>query len=156
MHQVAVHPLWEVYIVLSVLGLVIQNYSGSIRIWESLDDSFAFDELLDMLDKEVLCLTSDPSASNDCWNLQQQELPLLEYKEMVKFCMNSAPAKAIKQDSGLLEVNKEVTNVLQMLQIQPRFYKRYCQFVVLSEGFEKIPEKGLEILPCQSFSLAEY
>ncbi|KAJ3851619.1 hypothetical protein EV368DRAFT_83368 [Lentinula lateritia] len=112
-----VHPLWEVYIVPSMLGLVIQNYSGSIRIWESLDDNFAFDELLDMLDKEVLCLTSDPSASNDCWNLQQQELPILKHKEIVKFCEDSAAARAIKQDSGLLEINKEVSNVLQTLQI---------------------------------------
>ncbi|KAJ3882324.1 hypothetical protein F5051DRAFT_468457 [Lentinula edodes] len=160
-HEVAVHPLWEVYIVPSVLGLAIKSYYGDIRIWESLDDNFAFAELLNMLDEGVLRLTSDPTASNDRWNLQQQELRILNHKEIVKFCVGSAPARAFEQDS-VLEVNKEVADVLQTLQIQPRFYKRYRRFVVLSEGFEKIPDEGvrfvpqLEILPCRAFSLAEY
>ncbi|KAJ3868384.1 hypothetical protein EV359DRAFT_77655 [Lentinula novae-zelandiae] len=143
-HEVAVHPLWEVYIVPSVLGLAIKNYYGDIRIWESLDDSFAFAELLSMLDEGVLCLTSDPTASNDCWNLQQQELRILNHKEIVKFCVGSAPARAFEQDS-VLEVNEEVADVLRTLQIQPRFYKRYRRFVVLSEGFEKIPDEGVSV-----------
>ncbi|KAJ3914334.1 hypothetical protein F5877DRAFT_82912 [Lentinula edodes] len=143
-HEVAVHPLWEVYIVPSVLGLAIKSYYGDIRIWESLDDNFAFAELLNMLDEGVLRLTSDPTASNDRWNLQQQELRILNHKEIVKFCVGSAPARAFEQDS-VLEVNKEVADVLQTLQIQPRFYKRYRRFVVLSEGFEKIPDEGVSV-----------
>lgn len=110
----------------------------------SLDDSFAFAELLSMLDEGVLCLTSDPTASNDCWNLQQQELRILNHKEIVKFCVGSAPARAFEQDS-VLEVNEEVADVLRTLQIQPRFYKRYRRFVVLSEGFEKIPDEGVSV-----------
>ncbi|KAJ3814998.1 hypothetical protein F5876DRAFT_61860 [Lentinula aff. lateritia] len=140
-HEVAMHPLWEAYIVPSVLGLAIKNYYGDIRIWDSLDDSFAFAELLNMLDDGVIRLTSDRKASNDCWNLQQ-ELRILNHEEIVKFCVGAAPARAIEQDSAFLEVNEEVADVLQTLQIQPRFYKRYRRFVVLSEGFEKIPDEG--------------
>ncbi|KAJ3994029.1 hypothetical protein F5050DRAFT_1777686 [Lentinula boryana] len=149
--EVAMHPLWEVFLVPSVLGLAIKNYYGDIRVWESLDDSFAFNDILGMIDEEIVHLISDPAASDLHWNLQQQMLRILSHEEIVKLCVDAASARTIEYDSAIFAVNEEIADNLRTLQIQPKFFKEYRRYIVLTEGSEKIPSDGLEISSLQSF-----
>ncbi|KAJ3750070.1 hypothetical protein DFH05DRAFT_29228 [Lentinula detonsa] len=149
--EVAMHPLWEVYLVPSVLGLAIKQYYGDIRVWESLDDSFAFNDILDMIDEEIVHLISDPAASDLHWNLQQQMLRILSHEEIVKLCVNAASERTIEDDSAAFAVNEEIADTFRTLQIQPKFFKEYRRYIVLTEGSEKVPSDGLEISSLQSF-----
>ncbi|KAJ3794930.1 hypothetical protein GGU11DRAFT_794114 [Lentinula aff. detonsa] len=149
--EVAMHPLWEVYLVPSVLGLAIKKYYGDTRVWESLDDSFAFNDILDMIDEEIVHLISDPAASDLHWNLQQHILRILSHEEIVKLCVDAASERNIEYDSATFAVNEEIADKFRTLQIQPKFFKEYRRYIVLTEDFEKVPSDGLEISSLQSF-----
>ncbi|KAJ4476706.1 hypothetical protein J3R30DRAFT_3760104 [Lentinula aciculospora] len=156
LREVAMHPLWDVYLVPSVLGLAIKKYYGEIEIWKSLDNNFAFAELLDLVDEDLVCLMSNPEASEDEWNFHQQTLRLLSHEEIVKLCVDAAPTRGIQQDSAMLEVNEEVANNLRMLQIRPKFFTEFRRYVVLTKGSERmIPGNELEILTAQTFDISE-
>ncbi|KAJ3718310.1 hypothetical protein C8R42DRAFT_723673 [Lentinula raphanica] len=138
--EIAMHPLWKVFLVPSVLGLAIKNYYGDIKVWQRLNADFAFDELLEMIDDETVNVMSDPSAPDPHWDLQQKILRVLTHEEMVKMCVDAAPARGIEHGSALFEVSEEVADNLRILQTQSRCYKNFRRYIILTDEEENVPD----------------
>lgn len=104
--------------------------------------------ILDLADAGSISVTKAPTKHNDdAWIVETLEQQLLEVEDMLRECVKSSIERFARcsESDILIEADREISQDLVNMELQPKFMDNYRRFVVIraaSEETRNLPEGG--------------
>lgn len=150
MRNLAQHPLWECYLIPSIAGLSHALACGKDKpVTEIMSMDSCLLPVLDLANAGNMSVTKAPTKYNDdAWVVDTFEKQLLEVEDMLQECIKSSIERFANcsETDILVEADREISQDLINMELQPPFMDNYRRFVVIraaSEETRSLPEGGL-------------
>ncbi|KAG1801350.1 uncharacterized protein HD556DRAFT_869358 [Suillus plorans] len=149
MRNLAQHPLWECYLIPSIVGLSHALACGKDKpVPEIMSMDSCLLPILDLADAGSISVTKAPTKHNDdAWIAETLEQQLLEVEDVLRECVKSSIERFAHSSESdvLIEADREISQDLINMELQPKFMDNYRRFVVIraaSEETRSLPEGG--------------
>ncbi|KAG0703112.1 hypothetical protein DFH29DRAFT_917942 [Suillus ampliporus] len=157
--QIAQHPLWECYLMPSIVGLSHALACGKEKpAPEIMSMDSCLLPILDLADAGSVSVMQSPAKYNDAWIIETLEKQELEVQEVLGECIQSSIARFAQcnESDVLVEADQEISQDLLNMELQPAFMDNHRRFVVIraaSEETRSLPEDGSGVCGMISCSL---
>ncbi|KAG1755035.1 uncharacterized protein EDB91DRAFT_1214314 [Suillus paluster] len=148
MRQISQHPLWECYLMPSIVGLSHALACGKdTPVPEILSMESCLLPILDLGDAGSVAVMQSPGKDSDAWIVDTLEKQGLEVEEMLRECIQTSIARFAhcSESDVLVEADREISQDLLNMELQPTFMDNYRRFVIIraaSEETRRLPEDG--------------
>lgn len=149
MRNLAQHPLWESYLIPSIVGLSHALACGKDKpVPEIMSMDSCLLPILDLADAGSVSVTKAPTRHNDeVWIVDTFAKQLLEVEDVLRDCIESSIERFAhcSESDILVEADREISQDLINMELQPTFMDNYRRFVVIraaSEETRSLPEGG--------------
>ncbi|THH16827.1 hypothetical protein EW146_g3874 [Bondarzewia mesenterica] len=159
------HPLWDCYIVPSVVAMVARETSGTEPLTALEKGDFVHAILLDMIEEGRLSLMSTVpvgrarGAMISDWISWQTQLPCLTARGILEKCMRSFIQQYddTPEEQWPSAVESEVVTSISSLQLQPAIMDNYRRFVVIrgEQDGANTPRDSIEWIPISQFDFRD-
>ncbi|OAX44859.1 hypothetical protein K503DRAFT_795147 [Rhizopogon vinicolor AM-OR11-026] len=148
MLQLAQHPLWECYLMPSILGL---SHALSCNKEKPTFEVLSMDSyllpILDLVDAGSIAVMQSPLAGEDAWLRDFINMQGLEGQDLLQECIQSSIAHFAhcRESDVLVAADQDISRDLLNMELQPAFMDDYRRFVVIrgaSEEHRSLPEGG--------------
>ncbi|KAG1885640.1 hypothetical protein F4604DRAFT_1951840 [Suillus subluteus] len=150
MRNLAQHPLWECYLIPSIVGLSHSLACGKDKpVPEIMSMDSCLLPILDLGDAGSVSITKAPTKhSDDTWIVNTFEKQLLGVEDVLRECIESSMERFAQcsESDILVEADREISQDLINMELQPTFMDNYRRFVVIraaSDETRSPPEGGL-------------
>jgi hypothetical protein len=150
MRNLAQHPLWECYLIPSIVGLSHALACGKDKpVPEITSMDSCLLPILDLANAGSVSVTKAPTKHHDdAWIANTLEKQLLEVEDVLRECIKSSMERFAdcSESDILVEADREISQDLVNMELQPTFMDNYRRFVVIraaSEETRSLPEGGL-------------
>ncbi|KAI0768532.1 hypothetical protein BD413DRAFT_127687 [Trametes elegans] len=161
--QIAEHPMWECYVLPSVVALVAKLSCQGIHPLQAYDEgSFVYEDLLRAIEGGSIALLQAPDARRDpppqgdpvtLWTGWMIRVAGLNARGILEECLKLAAEQfANTSDADLpAAIEGEITRDLIRMQVQPAIMDNYRRFVVFRTAQDAgFPEGGRYGIECTS------
>ncbi|KAG1757323.1 hypothetical protein EDB19DRAFT_1656858 [Suillus lakei] len=149
MRNLSQHPLWECYLIPSIVGLSHALACGKDKpVPEIMSMDSCLLPILDLADAGSISVTKAPTSHyDDAWIIDTLEKQMLEVEDVLRDCIKSSMERFAhcNESDILVEADREISQDLINMELQPTFMDNYRRFVVIraaSEGTRSLPEGG--------------
>ncbi|KAI0670147.1 hypothetical protein C8Q78DRAFT_1039423 [Trametes maxima] len=167
--QIAEHPLWECYVLPSVVAMVAKYSCQGINPLQVYDEgNFVYKDLLKVIEDGSLAVLQAPQPPQDLlsqgnpallWTRWMVRLAGLDARGILEECLNVAAEQFANTSEADLPatVEKEIARDLQHMQTQPVIMDNYRRFVVFKTKqdtyFAEDSKHGIE---CTTFDKFDF
>ncbi|KAG2155419.1 hypothetical protein DEU56DRAFT_305769 [Suillus clintonianus] len=163
MRNIAQHPLWECYLIPSIVGLSHALACGKEKpVPEILSMDSCLLPILDLVNAGSVAVMTSPTKHDDAWIVDTLEKQMLEVQDVLRECIQSSIARFAhcSESDILVEADMEISQDLRNMELQPTFMDNHRRFVIIraaSEETRSLPEggSGLEWCPISKFSFLD-
>ncbi|TFK90228.1 hypothetical protein K466DRAFT_574381 [Polyporus arcularius HHB13444] len=162
--QVAEHPVWDCYVLPSVVAMVAKltcQGRHPLRVYD--EGEFVYEELLDLIEQGSLSLAQAPQVARDplspgdpslVWTRWTLRLPTMNARQILEECLKLAADQfASTSEANLPQaIEEEIARDLWRLQNQPVIMDNYRRFTVVRTNNDKSLSHDMRGFECTTLA----